>query len=65
MVESTIDLDELDRHNFVIKPEYDGQLKEIAGKLVEASDVLSSTISVCLRSPDPRWIGRRASRGGD
>ncbi|ORY74755.1 DNA mismatch repair protein MSH2 [Leucosporidium creatinivorum] len=31
MVEETIDLDELDRHNFVIKPEFDetlGQLKE-------------------------------------
>lgn len=40
MVEQTIDLDELDRHNFVIKPDYDDRLKEIAEKLSEARDGL-------------------------
>jgi DNA mismatch repair protein MSH2 len=37
MVESTIDLDELDKHNYVIKPEYDATLKEISDKLKEVS----------------------------
>lgn len=40
MVETTIDLDELDRHNYVIKPEYNERLQELAGTLVEARDAL-------------------------
>jgi hypothetical protein len=39
MVESTIDLEELDRHNFVIKPDYDPGLKEISGRLLEVGIV--------------------------
>lgn len=35
MVEQTLDLDELDNHNYVIKPDYDPRLQEIAGKLTE------------------------------
>lgn len=35
MVEQTIDLEELDNHNYVIKPEYDEQLGECAKKLDE------------------------------
>jgi hypothetical protein len=30
MVEQTIDLEELDRHNYVIKPDYDPQLEALA-----------------------------------
>lgn len=35
MVEETIDLDQLDNHNIVIKPEYDNELKKISEKLTE------------------------------
>ncbi|KAJ7717304.1 muts domain V-domain-containing protein [Mycena maculata] len=37
MVEQTIDLEELDRHNYVIKPEYDERLGSFATKLAEVS----------------------------
>ncbi|KAK7046831.1 DNA mismatch repair protein 2 [Favolaschia claudopus] len=40
MVEHTIDLDELDRHNYVIKPEYDENLGAIAESLSETRDGL-------------------------
>ena len=40
MVEQTIDLDELDRHNFVIKPDYDDRLRELADKMIEHRDDL-------------------------
>ncbi|KAJ6491405.1 muts domain V-domain-containing protein [Mycena vitilis] len=40
MVEHTIDLDELDKHNYVIKPEYDEQLAAFAEKLNEVRDGL-------------------------
>ncbi|KAF7348478.1 DNA mismatch repair protein 2 [Mycena venus] len=40
MVEHTIDLEELDRHNYVIKPEYDDNLGVIAEKLNETRDGL-------------------------
>lgn len=33
MVEETLDLSELDRHNYVIKPDYDPRLKDIAKKI--------------------------------
>jgi DNA mismatch repair protein MSH2 len=36
MVEQTIDLKELDNHNYVIKPDYDPRLQELAAKLNEA-----------------------------
>jgi DNA mismatch repair protein MSH2 len=35
MVEQTIDLGELDRHNFVIKPDFDPRLQELSEKLLE------------------------------
>jgi DNA mismatch repair protein MSH2 len=35
MVEQTLDLSELDNHNFVIKPDYDDHLKVLADKLSE------------------------------
>jgi DNA mismatch repair protein MSH2 len=41
MVEQTIDLNELDNHNYVIKPDYDPRLQELAAKLTE----------VCLTTP--------------
>ncbi|GJN93057.1 hypothetical protein Rhopal_006102-T1 [Rhodotorula paludigena] len=40
MVETTIDLDELARHNFVIKPEFDDGLKQLRDKLAECRDAL-------------------------
>lgn len=37
MVEQTLDLDELDNHNYVIKPDYDPRLRELADKLSTVS----------------------------
>ena len=42
MVESTLDLDELSSHNFVIKPDYDDRLRELANKLMEVRDGLDA-----------------------
>jgi hypothetical protein len=33
MVEQTLDLNELDNHNYIIKPDYDPRLQELAEKL--------------------------------
>lgn len=33
MVEQTLDLEELDNHNYVIKPDYDPKLQVLAEKL--------------------------------
>jgi len=35
MVEQTLDLSELDNHNYAIKPDYDDRLKVLADKLTE------------------------------
>jgi hypothetical protein len=35
MVEQTLDLDELENHNYVIKPDYDPKLQELADKLTK------------------------------
>ncbi|GAA5886475.1 hypothetical protein JCM6882_001648 [Rhodosporidiobolus microsporus] len=40
LVETTIDLSELDRHNFVIKPEFDDNLRLLMGKLGDVRDGL-------------------------
>ncbi|KAF5369844.1 hypothetical protein D9758_001399 [Tetrapyrgos nigripes] len=40
MVEQTLDLDELDKHNYIIKPDYDPKLQELAEKLGEVRDSL-------------------------
>ncbi|EGO29335.1 hypothetical protein SERLADRAFT_433333 [Serpula lacrymans var. lacrymans S7.9] len=40
MVEQTLDLDELDNHKYVIKPDYDPRLQELANKLIEIRDGL-------------------------
>ncbi|EJD05353.1 DNA mismatch repair protein MSH2 [Fomitiporia mediterranea MF3/22] len=42
MVEQTLDLDELSSHNFVIKPDYDDRLRELADKLIEIRDGLDA-----------------------
>jgi DNA mismatch repair protein MSH2 len=42
MVETTLDLEELDRHNYVIKPDYDARLQAIANTLMEVRDGLDS-----------------------
>ncbi|KAI0635322.1 DNA mismatch repair protein [Trametes polyzona] len=40
MVQQTLDLDELENHNFVIKPDYDDRLQTLADKLAEIRDGL-------------------------
>ncbi|KAG5644351.1 hypothetical protein DXG03_008648 [Asterophora parasitica] len=40
MVEQTLDLEELDKHNYVIKPDYDPKLQELAEKLTNVRDGL-------------------------
>ncbi|KAG6809946.1 hypothetical protein H0H92_013995 [Tricholoma furcatifolium] len=40
MVEQTLDLEELDNHNYIIKPDYDPKLQEIAAKLSKIRDAL-------------------------
>lgn len=45
MVEQTIDLEELDRHNYVIKPEYDVELKKLADKMAEVCCFLMSVFT--------------------
>lgn len=40
MVETTIDLEELDRHNFIIKPDFDPGLQEIKVELEKVRDNL-------------------------
>ncbi|ETW75892.1 hypothetical protein HETIRDRAFT_152464 [Heterobasidion irregulare TC 32-1] len=42
MVEQTLDLTELERHNFVIKPDYDERLQNLADKLFEVRDGLDT-----------------------
>ncbi|KAH9933894.1 DNA mismatch repair protein [Fomitopsis serialis] len=42
MVEQTLDLDELENHNFVIKPDYDARLQALADKLKEVRDGLDA-----------------------
>lgn len=41
MVEQTLDLSELDNHNYVIKPDYDVRLQELANKLSEVCSILA------------------------
>ncbi|KAF9476823.1 DNA mismatch repair protein [Pholiota conissans] len=40
MVEQTLDLDQLDGHNYVIKPDYDPKLQELAERLAQVRDGL-------------------------
>ena len=40
MVETTIDLDELERHNYVIKPEFDDSLQAVKEQLEAVRDGL-------------------------
>ncbi|KAL9709930.1 MSH2 protein [Leucoagaricus gongylophorus] len=42
MVEATLDLEELDKHNYVIKPDYDDRLSELAKSLREVRDGLDN-----------------------
>jgi len=58
MVEQTIDLNELDNHNYVIKPDYDPKLQELAAKLTEVC-LLHSSIRMVNDVPTlgPRWLG--------
>lgn len=40
MVEQTLDLEQLDNHMYVLKPEYDPQLQELANTIAEIRDSL-------------------------
>lgn len=40
MVEQTLDLSELERHNYVIKPDYDPRLRKLADQISAARDGL-------------------------
>ena len=42
MVEQTLDLDELENHNFVIKPDFDARLQTLADRLKDARDGLDA-----------------------
>lgn len=42
MVQQTLDLDELENHNFVIKPDYDERLQTLADRLSEVRDGLDA-----------------------
>ncbi|KAI9065630.1 DNA mismatch repair protein [Trametes sanguinea] len=42
MVQQTLDLDELENHSFVIKPDYDDRLRTLADKLAEVRDGLDA-----------------------
>ncbi len=42
MVQQTLDLDELENHNFVIKPDYDARLQTLADKLATIRDGLDA-----------------------
>ncbi|KAI1798056.1 DNA mismatch repair protein [Ganoderma leucocontextum] len=42
MVQQTLDLDELENHNFVIKPDYDARLQSLADKLATVRDGLDA-----------------------
>lgn len=50
MVEQTIDLEELDRHNYVIKPEYDVELKKLADKMAEVGGVFVLVFPMLMTS---------------
>lgn len=39
MVEQTLDLEQLDHHNYVIKPDYDPRLQDLAEKLTEVCPI--------------------------
>lgn len=42
MVQDTLDLDELENHNFVVKPDYDPELEDLAEKLKDIRDGLDA-----------------------
>lgn len=42
MVQQTLDLDELENHRFVIKPDYDDRLRALADKLSNIRDGLDA-----------------------
>jgi hypothetical protein len=56
MVESTLDLEELENHNYAIKPDYDERLQALADKLVKVHitpiRVRANRGDILL---DPRW----------
>lgn len=53
MVEQTLDLKELDKHKYVIKPDYDPRLQDLAEKLTEVC-ILGLDYNVLKRIPYPK-----------
>jgi len=43
MVEQTLDLEQVDHHNYVIKPDYDPRLQELADKLAQVCPIVLQT----------------------
>lgn len=41
MVEQTIDLEQLDRHVYMIKPDYDERLKALSARIIEVRPLTS------------------------
>ena len=46
MVEQTIDLQQLDRHVYMIKPDYDERLQELSAKIMEVWP-LATIVTIC------------------
>ena len=44
MVEQTLDLEQLDHHSYVIKPDFDPRLKEYAKQLLEVSPLCIQSV---------------------
>lgn len=62
MVEQTIDLQQLDRHVYMIKPDYDERLQELSAKIIEVWPLTTRVIIGLRNNPslDPRFPRRRA-----
>lgn len=46
MVEQTLDLEQVDHHNYVIKPDYDPRLQELADKLAQVCPIVLQTTHI-------------------
>ena len=52
MVEQTIDLQQLDRHVYMIKPDYDERLQGLSEKIIEVWSLLEILQSASETIPD-------------
>jgi len=51
MVEQTIDLEQLDRHVYMIKPDYDERLQALSAKIIEVYSCTNSFQTNFSKSP--------------